>query len=236
MNCDQYCHHWWGTWWPWAEANQGMLSVAAIALTATLALLEFRRANKAEALAKKIAEDAEAAEERRANEAIEREARQTREAEERRRHDEISRELLRISEYTTAARSMIRDAELALHNDRDRIRKIISETLVSQVLVNNYSSSRERAASEGLKAIAHAAPMDPQIILTSRKAALTLNGLADQRPLMASAGVDRWYQEALDSLVAIRQELTEHEIALANRIRFPPTPEVNPATWEQVQI
>ncbi len=59
MGCDGYCQAWWGTWWPWAEANQGLLSVAALIIALVLFLLEQRRANMAEGRAKGAAMRAE---------------------------------------------------------------------------------------------------------------------------------------------------------------------------------
>jgi hypothetical protein len=45
---EQYAQAWWGTWWPWAEANQGLLSVVALVLALGFALWENHRANGAE--------------------------------------------------------------------------------------------------------------------------------------------------------------------------------------------
>lgn len=49
---------WWGSWWPWAEANQGMLSLAALVLALVIALFENVRANNAEAYARIIESNA----------------------------------------------------------------------------------------------------------------------------------------------------------------------------------
>ncbi|MBO9710671.1 MAG: hypothetical protein J7521_20915 [Caulobacter sp.] len=56
MSCDQYCWALWGTWWPWAEANQGFLSALAFGFSLSLAVGEWigkrraeRRAREAEA-------------------------------------------------------------------------------------------------------------------------------------------------------------------------------------------
>jgi len=59
MVCDEYQQAWWGSWWPWAEANQGLLSVIALVTALVLFLLEQKRANKAEQAAKDAAIDAE---------------------------------------------------------------------------------------------------------------------------------------------------------------------------------
>ena len=50
----EYHQAWWGTWWPWAEANQGLLSVLALVFALALALIENRRANLAEARAREL--------------------------------------------------------------------------------------------------------------------------------------------------------------------------------------
>lgn len=38
---------WWGTWWPWAEANQGLLSSLALFAAVLVAVIEARRARLA---------------------------------------------------------------------------------------------------------------------------------------------------------------------------------------------
>lgn len=40
--------HWWGDWWPWAEANQGFLSLLALIFALAAFLVENRRANRVE--------------------------------------------------------------------------------------------------------------------------------------------------------------------------------------------
>lgn len=59
MDCGQYCQAWWGSWWPWAEANQGLLSIAALVIALAFFLVEQRRANYAEKSAKDLARTAE---------------------------------------------------------------------------------------------------------------------------------------------------------------------------------
>ena len=59
MDCGQYCQAWWGSWWPWAEANQGFLSIAALVTALAFFLVEQRRANEAEKSAKDLARAAE---------------------------------------------------------------------------------------------------------------------------------------------------------------------------------
>lgn len=45
---EEYHQAWWGTWWPWAEANQGLLSILALIATLALAFREWKRADDAE--------------------------------------------------------------------------------------------------------------------------------------------------------------------------------------------
>lgn len=45
---EEYHQAWWGTLWPWAEANQGLLSVIALIATLGLAFREWKRADAAE--------------------------------------------------------------------------------------------------------------------------------------------------------------------------------------------
>jgi hypothetical protein len=48
MECEKYCQAWWGTLWPWAEANQGLLSVMALVVAIGLVLYEQSRTRETE--------------------------------------------------------------------------------------------------------------------------------------------------------------------------------------------
>lgn len=216
-----FAEHWKGVpaAWPAAEQNQGLLSLITLVAALWIARIEQRRANVAEEKAASAARAAELNEIERAHRAEEHEIQLTREAEAQRRREQIDQEIGKMSEFVSAAKALIRDAEMALEDDRDATLKMVAETNVSSVfLVQASTAARARAAAEGLNAIAPASPLDPKLILATREAIIALSSLATANPNMSREGVGKWFSDRIDALITARGKITEQQIALVSRL------------------
>lgn len=205
--------------WPAAEQNQGLLSLFTLIAALWIARIEQRRANVAEERATAAARAAELNEIERAHRAEEHEIKLTREAEAQRRREQIDQEIGKMSEFVSAAKALIRDAEMALEDDREATLKMVAETNVSSLfLVRASTAARARAAAEGLNAIAPASPLDPKLILATREAIIALSSLASANPNMSREGIGKWFSDQIDTLIAARGKIAEQQIELVSRL------------------
>jgi len=164
---NEYIQAWWGTWWPWAEANQGLLSVGALGLAALAFMAETRRANKAEAEAlrkERQADRRSALERRRAA------------GHERRRQ---------ISDFADLVSEMTRDFVDASIEAVDRL-----ETSDDQMpgLPGNWLNTAIELR-ESLKAVLSSAPRDAELVLATHRIIELLRNAEGRQVLVARTDV-----------------------------------------------
>ncbi len=165
---------WWGSWWPWAEANQGLLSIVALGLAVGGLLYELRRANderlaeakKATENAAQAAEAAAAADARWREEMRQAEDRAVREAgwaADRARRASVDERLRRITEYCDAVAELV----TVVADGFDGAAAAIEGQPFGELPPNLIDAARN--AGESLEALLIAVPPDPVLISSTRK-------------------------------------------------------------------
>ncbi|WP_146218194.1 MULTISPECIES: hypothetical protein [unclassified Caulobacter] len=164
---NEYIQAWWGTWWPWAEANQGLLSVGALGLAMLAFMAETRRANKAEAEALR--------KERQADRRSTLERRRAAEHERRRQ----------ISDFADLVSQMTRDFVDACIEAVDQL-----ETSDDQMpgLPGNWLHTAIELR-ESLKAILPSAPRDAELVLATHRIIELLRNAEGRQVLVARTDV-----------------------------------------------
>lgn len=193
-------------WWdrvegiaPWAEHNQGLISIIALAVALLLALLEFRRANLAEARARRAAAEAKAETEGEAQAA------------------EVARRLSEIAEFATAVRGVIVDVEVTLHEDRAwAVSPILPD--VPMEAPNVTSRQAARAAVDTLNALLGVAPVSPTLIRATCAAVRALLPIDDERVSAPSHYASEQYGTWIDGLTAVRAAITDAELESQQRL------------------
>lgn len=202
MNCDGYCQAWWGTWYPWAEANQGLISIVALATALALFLLENGRANREAADAAKAREEARAKEQADKLAAIEKA-----------RRDDEARRLDHVLDFTVTANGIIAEVQRDMMLDRLAIDQHPNALFPTRRL-----RAKARAAAGSLVAILGVAPMHPKLVLNVREAAELLTTFADSPSNNAPAGMKEI--DTLDQqLTEMKSTISEHHRAMRAELR-----------------
>lgn len=164
---NEYIQTWWGTWWPWAEANQGLLSVGALGLATLAFMAETRRANKAEAEALRKERQAD-----------------RRSALERRRAAEHERRR-QISDFADLVSEMTRDFVDACIEAVDRL-----ETSDDQMpgLPGDWLHTAIELR-ESLKAVLPSSPRDAELVLATHRIIELLRNAEGRQVLVARTDV-----------------------------------------------
>lgn len=201
-------------WWnrtdgvaPWAESNQGLISVLALVAALALALFEQKRALAAEARAHRAAEEAKA------------------EAAAEARETAITNRLATLAEFAVAARGILRDAEHALQEDLQTTRDFMFD-LVGFDVPGEKVRDGARASIGTLNALLAAARLSPNLIRATRDGVAALHSIGDHPTTVTDETYQAVYAAWGERLSAAGRAITDAEIELVQRLR--PSPPAQP--------
>jgi hypothetical protein len=207
---------WWGIWYPWAEANtgllsvvQGILSVAALGTAILFFLHEQKRANQAEAKAQQLERNAALARQ----EEIERLA-----------VEKISWEFQahqeRVGAYARTVSGIIQKLEEALEEELVALKKI--ET--SEAMAMSHCTLRNRAMAGSVRdcllALLPSGPQDPEMIIATQEAAQEAGRIYDYPGPDNHISVRSFLTRILTDLRKARSDLNARTVIL--QIAGPP--------------
>jgi hypothetical protein len=191
----------------WAEANQGLLSSAALAAAIVAFLAEQRRANEAKAEAALA-------------EAIRRQ--EGREAERKQQtaiwQDRKDRRLEQMTTFVRAASAIVRHGETALLDELEVMAGILGSSPTAVLSLSPTVQQAAQHAAESLTAILPAAPLTPDLILAVRKAVSSLVGVRATTRYYQSGEAQTWIKDKLDELSKSRGEINECLIVLTAQL------------------
>jgi hypothetical protein len=209
-------HGWWFWLWldqhwtkptqrfPWAEENQGLVSLIALVTALLLFLLEQKRANEAEQAGRDEAARQESLDKTRTREAIEREGFLSRLAAQN-----------RVTEHVRVCAGIIENVAGDLDAEYER-------TSIASVRANNASWLWDppeglQDALEGLAASLTAllpgCPPDGELILATQRAANTARQAAGKKLSFTTGGALEWLKRVSDDLKASRFALNKRALA-----------------------
>ncbi|WP_156400631.1 hypothetical protein [Caulobacter sp. Root655] len=178
--------------WPWAEANQGLLSSAALGLGFFAIWYESRRANFAEAKAKEAARD------------LERRERQALRVEKSRR----------ARAYLKACEALVIRVEIAIETEEALVQYRLNESPNVQHMCSLQQDTihASQIVHQSLIALFPTAPLDPAIIISAQKAANVAAACSGQGTTSCTAPqMLKWLRARLADLQDVRRELRQWE-------------------------
>lgn len=195
---------------PWAESNQGLISVLALLAALVVALIEQRRALAerkhallAEARALRHAEDAKV------------------EAQKQARDADISQRLQLVAEFATSVRGLLLDIERDLQDDLRRTDEFMLEgatfTVPDAVVIR-----RAKATAETVNALVAGVWLSPALIRAARQAIAALLIVAEGPHAVTDENFRYVYSTWALGLEKARADLTQGEIELIQILRPPP--------------
>jgi hypothetical protein len=208
---------WWnhdGGIFPWAENNQGLISVLALIAALGLALFEQRRALVAEARARQAAEEAKVIAAAEAREA------------------EITRRLSGVAEFAAAVRGVVVDVERDLAKDLELSRGFMFDGMTFQVPDDRVRQGA-RASADTLNALIAAAPLSPLLIRATRQGVSALLAISHQPETVHLGDFEEVYAGWRDGLEAARARVTDAELEFIYRWRPPPPVQMTDLTDAQ---
>jgi len=185
---------------PWAEHNQGLLSVVALVFALGVAVLEYRRALKAEARARSAAREAKAQAEAEAQEA------------------KIRERLSFVHEFAIAAKGVLVDVELDLARDRDDFRKYPFDEMAMLAPADRVRQGA-KASAETLNALLAGVPLSPSLIRATRQGACALNAVADDAQMVNVQDYQETYAAWIAALEVTRAAITDAQLEFEHRVR-----------------
>lgn len=191
----------------WAEANQGLLSSAALAAAIVAFLAEQRRANDAKA-------EAALAEATQRREALEAESKQQAAIQQ----DRKNRRLEQMTTFVRAAAAIVRHGERALLDELELMANILGNGPTAGLSLSSTVQEAAHHAAESLTAILPAAPLTPDLILAVRKAVSHLVSVHSSTRYFQSGEAQTWIRDKLDELSKSRDEINECLIVLTAQI------------------
>ncbi len=208
---------------PWAEDNQGLISIIALVLALILFLVEQHRANDAEKRERRQAiEDAATAKaeasaaEIRAIEAAEAGRQEEREAA---RAAAIQAKLDHLHEFATAVRGVILDVENALLADQTYAKRMTHSQDFGLAAPTRETKILANAAADTLKAMLTSAPISPGLIRATCAAIKKLGEIDASEKRVRHADVDAAYAVWRDSLLGARSAVTDAVLERQNQIK-----------------
>lgn len=212
------------SWWlnangifPWAEHNQGVISVVALVAALILVLIEQGRANAAESKANRAAEEAKAL----AEETKVRVSAEAREA-------AVTQRLATVSEFAIAARGVLLDVERDLQDDLEVTRQYMWDSATFQVPAERVRQGA-KASAHTLNALLAATPLSPALVRSTRLGVSALLAVADAPRTVTEEDFAATYATWVDDLIASREAISESEREYLHRLR-PPPPQVAEAS------
>lgn len=206
MQCDQYCQAWWGTLWPWAEANQGLLSILALGLALWAFVAENRRANKAEEKAAKEARKAEAREK------------------ELRRADRLDRRMAEFAAWRQSVlqfSAVVRDLLESMIVRGDEILRVAEQNLRRGADWGDLAHD----VDNGLAAITPSCPHDPELLKLlsqARRAVINAERNDVARPPAELRSYVEYHQTKLTELQAEVAARAREMVDFRERLMNPP--------------